>query len=74
MTAGMIFVLFVILLVVVTPIALIGHFITRWRTARALTDEEERRLVDLLETAERLRVRVAALEKVLDDQTPGWRT
>ncbi|WP_142849334.1 envelope stress response membrane protein PspB [Telmatospirillum sp. J64-1] len=60
-------------LAVVAPIALIGHYIVRWRSIRTLSAEEERTMTELLGTADRLRERVANLERILDAEAPGWR-
>ncbi len=54
-------------------IALIGHFVIRWRRTRGLSSEEERTVAALQETAERLQNRIATLEQVLDAEVPGWR-
>ncbi len=67
------FVLGVIALTVVAPIAIIGHFVTKWRASRGLSPEEERSIAELWETAERLKARVVNLEKILDTEVPGWR-
>jgi phage shock protein B len=60
-------------LAIVAPIALIGHYITRWRSIRTLSSDEERILTDLLASTERMRDRVTNLEKILDSEAPGWR-
>jgi phage shock protein B len=69
-----IFVLGFFALAVVAPIAIIGHYIIRWRSIRTLSAEEERTISELWNTADRLRERVVNLEKVLDAEAPGWRS
>lgn len=67
------FTLGVLALTVVAPIAIIGHYVTKWRSTRGLSAEEERTIAELWETAERLRARVVNLERILDAEAPGWR-
>ncbi len=64
----------VIFLVVVAPIWIVAHYLTRWRRARKLSAEDERSLGDLFEAARRMEARLAALERVLDAEAPEWRT
>lgn len=67
------FVLGFLALAIVAPIAIIGHYVTRWRSIRTLSADEERILTDLLASTERMRERITNLEKVLDAEAPGWR-
>jgi len=55
------------------PLALILHHITKWKMAKGLTNEDERMLQDLWETARRMESRVNTLETILDEERPGWR-
>jgi phage shock protein B len=68
------FVLGVIFLVVVAPIWIVAHYLTRWRRSRKLSIEDERSLGELYEAARKMEARLAALESVLDAEAPGWRT
>ncbi len=67
------FVLGIIFLVIVAPIWIIFHYITRWRQARRLSNDDEKVLGDLWQCAKRMEGRIEALEKVLDAEAPGWR-
>ena len=62
-----------IALTVVAPLAMILSFITKWRSARSLSTEEEHSLEDLWQEGETLRERIEVLESILDDIEPGWR-
>ncbi|MEI8396231.1 MAG: envelope stress response membrane protein PspB [Rhodospirillaceae bacterium] len=66
-------VLTVLFLTFVAPLWIIFHYVTRWRTAKALSAEDERMLGELWETAQRMEARVHALERILDVESPGWR-
>jgi len=68
------FALGVIFLVVVAPIWIVAHYLTRWRRARKLSAEDERSLGELYETARKMETRLAALERVLDAEAPEWRS
>lgn len=75
MISGMFaFILGIIFLVVVAPIWIVAHYLARWRRTRKLSAEDERSLGELYETARRMEGRIAALERVLDAEAPGWRT
>jgi phage shock protein B len=67
------FILGIIFLVVVAPIWIVAHYLTRWRRSRKLSAEDERSMGELYETARRMEGRIAALERVLDSEAPGWR-
>jgi phage shock protein B len=68
------FVLGVIFLVVVAPIWIVAHYLTRWRRSRKLSAEDERSFGELYEAARKMEARLVALESVLDAEAPGWRT
>jgi phage shock protein B len=67
------FVLGIIFLVIVAPLWIIFHYLTRWRAARRLSGEDEKALGELWQSARRMEGRIEALEKVLDAEAPGWR-
>ncbi|HUZ74427.1 MAG TPA: envelope stress response membrane protein PspB [Stellaceae bacterium] len=67
------FILGIIFLVVVAPIWIAAHYLSRWRRSRTLSVADERSLGELYETARRMEGRIAALERVLDAEAPGWR-
>ncbi|HZT52061.1 MAG TPA: envelope stress response membrane protein PspB [Stellaceae bacterium] len=75
MIGGMFFfILGIIFLVVVAPIWIVAHYLTHWRRSRKLSAEDERSMGELYDTARRMEGRIAALERVLDTEAPGWRT
>ncbi|MBK1837551.1 envelope stress response membrane protein PspB [Azospirillum sp. YIM B02556] len=67
------FVLAVLFMVVVAPVWIVFHYITKWRSERGLTAQDERLLAELWEISNRLEARVHALERVLDTEAPNWR-
>ncbi len=62
-----------IALTVVAPLAMILSFITKWRSTRSLSSEEESSLQELWQEGEALRDRIEVLESILDVIEPGWR-
>jgi phage shock protein B len=71
--SGASFVLAVLFLTIVAPLWIIFHYVTKWRSARGLSAEDERMLADLWESAGRMENRIGSLEKILDSEAPGWR-
>ena len=67
------FVLAVLFMTVVAPLWIIFHYVTKWRSARGLSAEDERMLAELWESAGRMETRIVSLEKILDSEAPGWR-
>jgi phage shock protein B len=70
---GAVFVLGIIFLVIVAPIWIAAHYITRWRAARRLSSSDEKALAEIWQSARRMEARIEALERVLDGEAPGWR-
>ncbi len=70
---GMTYTLLIVLLTVVVPLALILHYITKWKEAKGLSAEDEQMLEDIWQDAKRMESRVNALETILDDEVPEWR-
>jgi phage shock protein B len=68
---GPIFVLGILFLAVVAPVWIGFHYLTRWRTARSLSREDERTLVDLWEAARRMEARIENLERAVGAEAPA---
>lgn len=63
----------VLFLVFVAPVWIISHYVTRWRTAKTLSAEDEKMLAELWELAPRMESRINTLERILDADVPDWR-
>ena len=61
------------LVAVVASLWIIMHYITRWRTAKTLTGEDEKLLQEMWQTTEKMEDRIATLERILDAESPQWR-
>jgi phage shock protein B len=64
----------VLFMVIVAPLWLIFHYVTVWKTQRNAGRADPRAVNAMSDTARRLEERVAALEKLLDAEAPGWRS
>lgn len=63
----------IILAAVVAPLVVILHYVTKWRSSRTLSRDEQKMLEELWQDAQKMESRVNALETILDDQVPDWR-
>jgi phage shock protein B len=62
----------VVFVTIVAPLWIVAHYVTRWRTAKALSPEDERSIAELTRLAERLDRRMDAIERILElDRAPG---
>ena len=64
----------VLFMVIVAPLWLIFHYVTVWKTQRNAGRADPHAVNAMSDTARRLEERVAALEKLLDAEAPGWRS
>ena len=63
----------ILFLVVVLPLIIIGHYTTKWRTSRTLSNADQKMLEELWDGSQRMESRINALETILDDEVPDWR-
>lgn len=66
-------VVLILFMVVVLPLALVLHYVTKWKTSKGLSNEDERMLEELWESAQRMESRINALETILDNEVADWR-
>lgn len=60
------FILGVIALVIVAPVWIIFHYVTRWKAMNTLSPEDEQMLAELWESARRMESRIETLERLLE--------
>ncbi len=58
---------------VLGPIWIVFHYITKWRESKGLTNEDEKLLQDLWESAQHMESRINTLETILDEERKEWR-
>lgn len=63
----------IIVAAVVLPLIVVFHYVTKWRSSRTLSGDEQRMLEELWQDAQKMESRINALETILDDQVPDWR-
>ncbi len=71
---GLIVAPLIVFMVIVAPIWIIAHYLTRWRTAKTLTGEDEQLLSTLWKSAESMDQRIRVLERILDAEVADWRS
>lgn len=67
-------VLLILFTSIILPLLIVMHYTTKWKATKGLSDEEQRLLEELWQDSERMESRVNALETILDDEVPKWRT
>jgi phage shock protein B len=63
----------ILLLTICLPLWIIFHYITKWKTSKGLTSEDEKMLSEIWESANRMEERIDTLERILDVDSPDWR-
>lgn len=63
----------ILFMTVVAPVWILLHYITRWKSTKTITNEDESLLGDLWESAERIESRLNNIERILDVEQPDWR-
>ena len=63
----------ILLLTVCAPLWIIFHYITKMKTAKGLTPEDEKMLTDVWESTKKMEDRIVTLERILDIESPTWR-
>ena len=64
----------ILLVVIALPLTIIFHYITKWKSLKSLTGEDEKILAELWDSAERIEGRITNIERILDTENPEWRT
>ena len=63
----------ILLLTVCLPLWIIFHYITKMKTSKGLTPEDEKMLTEVWESTKRMEDRIRTLERILDIESPSWR-
>jgi phage shock protein B len=61
----------ILFLVIVAPIWIIAHYVTRWRMAKTLSPEDEKQFAELWRIAERMEERIDSIERILEADGTG---
>jgi phage shock protein B len=63
----------ILLLTVCFPIWIVFHYITKMKTSKGLTAEDEKMLSEVWESTNKMEERIITLERILDIEAPTWR-
>ncbi|NOR19985.1 MAG: envelope stress response membrane protein PspB [Xanthomonadales bacterium] len=63
----------ILLLTVCAPLWIIFHYITKMKTSKGLTAEDEKMLEEIWESSKKMEDRIITLERILDIESPAWR-
>ena len=63
----------VLFITVVVPLWIIFHYITKIKTSKGLTAEDEKMLSEVWDSANKMEERINTLERILDIEAPDWR-
>jgi len=63
----------VLLLTVCAPLWIVFHYLTKIKTSKGLSPEDERMLSEIWESTRAMQDRIETLERILDAQSPSWR-
>jgi phage shock protein B len=70
---ALLFVPVILFVVVVAPIWILAHYMTRWRQTRMMSSEDEKLLAELWTSVDRMESRINTLERILDAEVADWR-
>ena len=70
---GMLTAIIIIFMVVVLPIWIIMHYLTRMKKMKGLSKEDEQTLSELWQISVQMKERIKTLETILDEKHPNWR-
>jgi phage shock protein B len=59
--------------VIVLPVWITFHYAAKWRAGRRVNASDAAAYEQLSQTASRMEVRMATLERILDAEVPAWR-
>lgn len=63
----------ILLLTICFPLWIVFHYVTKMKTSKGLTPEDEKMLSEVWESANRMEDRIKTLERILDIEAPNWR-
>jgi len=63
----------ILVVVVVMPLLIVFHYVTKWKQTKSLSSEDEQMLEDMWANAEKMESRINALETILDKSSTDWR-
>lgn len=63
----------ILLITVCFPLWIVFHYVTKMKTSKGLSVEDEKMLSEVWESTHRMEQRINTLERILDIEAPNWR-
>ena len=63
----------VLFLTICFPLWIIFHYLTKMKSSKGLTAEDEKMLSEVWESTNKMQERINTLERILDIEAPSWR-
>ena len=63
----------ILLITVSFPLWIVFHYVTKMKTSKGLSSEDEKMLSEVWESTNRMEERIKTLERILDIEAPNWR-
>jgi phage shock protein B len=63
----------ILLITICLPLWIIFHYITKMKTSKGLSPEDEKMLSEVWDSANKMQERIDTLERILDIESPEWR-
>lgn len=63
----------ILALTICFPLWIIFHYVTKWKTSKGLSTEDEKMLSEVWESTNKMEERIKTLERILDIEAPTWR-
>jgi phage shock protein B len=63
----------ILLLTVCFPLWIVFHYLTKMKTSKGLSSEDEKMLSEVWESTNKMQERIQTLERILDIESPTWR-
>ena len=63
----------ILLITVCFPLWIVFHYVTKMKTYKGLSVEDEKMLSEVWESTSRMEERIKTLERILDIEAPNWR-
>jgi len=64
----------ILLLTVCFPLWIVFHYVTKMKTSKGLSAEDEKMLSEVWESTNKMEERIKTLERILDIEAPNWRS
>ena len=63
----------ILLITICFPLWIVFHYLTKMKTSKGLSAEDEKMLSEVWESTNRMEERIRTLERILDIEAPNWR-